>query len=259
MDVVIDKSYLQAAPADKLRTLCGEHTALFTETLLYELLTTDKDTVRTACFKKFSKISAAVVLIPCTGPLFRYEIEQLRPSWPLAAHRVDATFASLVAGVFSRPLNEQPALAQWKREVRHEVDTFREVATGLSAWCSALRDAPSAALSSGCEDLKRQACTNPDVVRKVYQTLGLDGFPDASLLEPTWALFRWVQMHLLFGLDYIQRYGFTDLTAVPKRVEHDVHDLQYALFGTLCGALATKDAGVAENFTMACPNGVVLS
>lgn len=259
MDVVIDKSYLQAISADKLRSLCSEHTALFTETLLYELLTTDEDAVRATCFKKLSKTNGAVVLMPCTGPLFRYEIEQLRPAWPLANHRVDATFESLVAGMFSRPLDEQPAFTQWQREVGHEVETFREVATGLSEWCPALQDAPGSALSSGCEDLKRQACANPDVVRMVYRSLGLDGFPNASLLEPSWALYRWVQMHLLFGLDYIRRYGFADLTAAPKRVEHDVHDLQYALFGTLCGALATKDADVAKNFTMACPNGVVLS
>lgn len=259
MDVVIDKSYLQGAPADKLRALCCEHTALFTETLLYEVLTTDEDTVRAACFEKLLRTNRAVVLIPCTGPLFRYEIERQRPAWPLTDHRIDATFESLVAGVFSRPLDEQPALTQWQQKVRHEVETFREVATGVSAWCPALRDAPGSALNSGCDELKRQACADPDVVRRVYRSLGLDGFPDASLLEPSWALFRWVQMHLLFGLDYIRRYGFADLAAVPKRVEHDVHDLQYALFGTLCGALATKDAGVAENFAMACPKGVVFS
>jgi hypothetical protein len=65
-------------------------------------------------------------------------------------------------------------------------------------------------------------------------------------------------MHLLFGLDYIRRYGFADLAAVPKRLEHDVHDLQYALFGTLCGALATKDTEVEQNFRLACPGGALL-
>jgi hypothetical protein len=259
MDVVIDKSYLQAASADNLRTLCGEHTALFIETLLYELLMTVEDAVRTACFAKLSKINEAVVLIPCTGPLFRYEMDQLRPAWPLADHRVDATFESLVTGVFSRPLDQQPALAQWQKEIGREVATFRDVATGISSWCPALLDASSSALRSGCEDLKRQACADPDVVRNVYRSLGLDGFPDASLLEPPWALFRWVQMHLLFGLDYIRRYGFADLAAVPKRVEHDVHDLQYALFGALCGSLATRDRDIELNFRMACPTGTLLS
>lgn len=36
-----------------------------------------------------------------------------------------------------------------------------------------------------CEDLKRQACGDTEVVRKVYRTLGLEGFPCASLLDPS--------------------------------------------------------------------------
>lgn len=260
MLVVIDKSYLQGTSTEKVRSLCGEHTVLFIEALLYELLTSENEAVRTACLAKFPENAGdAIVLIPRVGPLFRYEMQHQRPASPLIDHRVDATLEALVAGVSSRPLDEQGTLAEWRQEVQREVDTFRQVATGVSAWCPALLDAPSAVLSSACDDLKRQACSDADVVRKVYRGLELDGFPCAELLDRSWALFRWVQMHLLFGLDYIRRYGFADLAAVPRRIEHDIHDLQYALFGALCGALATKDAGVASNFAIACSDGVVLS
>jgi len=259
MQVVIDKSYLQGASADELQDLCAKHTVLFIETLLYEILTTEEEPVRRACFAKLGDMTDNVVLIPRTGPLFQHEIEHQQPASPLTNHRVQATFQSLVTGVFSRPLDEQPALAEWRLEVQREVETFHQVATGMSAWCPALLEAQGAVFSTACDDLKRQACTDVDVVRKVYRSLGLEGFPCASLLDPSWALFRWVQMHLLFGLDYIRRYGFTDLAAVPARIEHDVHDLQYALFGTLCGALATRDADVARNFKLACPEGALLS
>lgn len=259
MQVVIDKSFLQGASADRLRGLCAEHTVLFIETLLYELLTTEEEAVRRACFAKLPERSDTVVLIPRTGPLFRHEMEHQRPASPLTDHRVQAAFQSLVTGVFSRPLDEQPALAEWRLEVQREVETFHQVATGVSAWCPALLDARGPLLSTACDDLKRQACTDADVVRRVYQSLGLEGFPCASLLDPSWALFRWVQMHLLFGLDYIRRYGFADLAAVPGRLEHDVHDLQYALFGALCGALATNDGDIARNFKMACPEGALLT
>lgn len=259
MQVVIDKSYLQGASAENIQGLCAEHTVLFLEALLYELLTTEEEPVRRACFAKLREPTDNVVLIPRTGPLFRHEIEHQRPASPLTDHRVQATFQSLVTGVSSRPLDEQPALAEWRLEVQREVGTFHRVATGVSAWCPALLKARGPVLSTACDDLKRQACANADVVRNVYRSLGLEGFPRASLLDPSWALFRWVQMHLLFGLDYIRRYGFADLAAVPGRLEHDVHDLQYALFGTLCGALATKDADVARNFTMAYPGGELLS
>jgi hypothetical protein len=48
MHVVIDKSYLQGASVDTIQRLCGEHKVLFIETLLYELLTTETNQVRTA-------------------------------------------------------------------------------------------------------------------------------------------------------------------------------------------------------------------
>jgi len=258
MQVVIDKSYLQGAAAGALRNLCAEHTVLFTETLLYELLTTEEEAVRRACFSKFPEMDDNVVLIPRTGPLFRYEIEHHHPASPLTDHRVHATFRDLVNGVSRESPEQQTALAEWQAEVRREVATFHQVATGVAEWCPPLREARGPVLDTACEDLKRQACDDADVVRRVYGSLGLDGFPPASLLDGSWALFRWVQVHLLFGLDHIRRYGFADLAAIPARLEHDVHDLQYALFGTLCGGLATRDGDIARNFRMARPDGALL-
>jgi hypothetical protein len=42
-------------------------------------------------------------------------------------------------------------------------------------------------------------------------------------------------------------------------VEHDIHDMDYVIFGALCGALATKDVDVANNFLLSCPDGKLLS
>lgn len=184
MQIVIDKSFLQGASADTVRRLCGEHTVLFIETLLYELLTTESEAVRTTCFAKLRGSDTSTVLIPRVGPLFRYEMKHLRPASPLSDHRTDATFESLVNGVFSRSLEDDPTLVAWKGEVRREVETFRQVATGVTAWCPALLEAPGAVLSSACQDLKLQACRETDVVRKVYLSLDLEGFPPASSLDP---------------------------------------------------------------------------
>jgi hypothetical protein len=110
MQVVIDKSYLQGAWAGNLRGLCVKHTVLFTETLLYELLTTSEEAIQRACFDKFPEMDGDIVLIPRTGPLFRYEIEHERAATPLTDHRVQATFAGLVSGVFGRSEDQQRAL-----------------------------------------------------------------------------------------------------------------------------------------------------
>lgn len=257
MEIVIDKSYLQGASPHEIRGLYAEHTILFIETLLYELLTTETAVQRT-CFDKLSEGNDKVVIVPCTGPLIRYEMESQQPASPLIGHQVQITFQSMVDGVLSRPLNEHPALAKWRLEVQREIDMFHQVARGIAEWCPALLNASGHVLSEACDDLKRQACVGVEVVSKIYRSLDLEDFPHATLLDSSWVVFRLVQMHLLFGLDYVRRYGFADLVEVPKRLEHDIHDVQYALFGTLCGALATRDKEVAQNFKLACPDGTLM-
>ena len=66
MDVVIDKSYLQGASEDAVRSLCDEQTVLFTKTLFYELLTA-AEPMRDACFAKLPATDNPVALIPSTG------------------------------------------------------------------------------------------------------------------------------------------------------------------------------------------------
>jgi len=166
-------------------------------------------------------------LIPRTGPLFRHEIENLRAASPVVDHRIAVTFRfnpRLTSRSFHHSPDEQAALDEWRQEVDREVATFHEAATGVSDWCPSLKTASGHGLKAACEDLKRQACADTQVVRTVYRSLGLEGFPNASFLGPAWTLFRWVQAHLLFCLDYVGRYGFADLPSIPKRVEHDIHD-----------------------------------
>ena len=261
MEIVIDKSYLHGASTETVRRLCEEHNVLFTEALLYELLTTE-ESKRVGCFAKFPEKENPVTLIPRAGPLLRYENKHLRAASPLIDHRIKVDFRfnpKLATETFQHSPDEETALAEWRDDVKREVETFHEVATGVSAWCPRLLTASGKELCIGCEDLKRQACTDPDVVRGVYRSLDLEGFACPRLLDPSWVLFRWTQAHLLFSLDYIFRYGFADLKKIPKRVEHDIHDIQYFIFGCLCCGLATKDKNIMHNFSLACSEGKLFS
>lgn len=259
MQFVIDKSYLQSTSAENLRTHASHHTILFAESLLYELLTTEREIVRRTCLAKLTQVNSSIKLLPSTGPLFQHEIAHQQPAYPVIDHTLPVTFQDLVTGLDSCPLDEQPALSEWQLEVQREVEAFDLVAKSLAEWCPKLETAKRSVLGQACGELKEQACGDADVVRRIYRNLGLEDFPCASLIDSAWITFRWVQMHILFGLDHISRYGFGNSDRIPKQVEHDVHDLQYALFGTLCGGLATTDLGIKQNFRLACPNGFLLS
>jgi len=259
MHIVVDKDYVCGASSVSIRKLCKEHTVIFLETLLYELLTTEPHE-SAMCFSKFPDTKNAVVIIPCAGPLLRYEMAYHKAACPLIDHRLKMDFPfDPVVSTGSLSSQQTAMLSQWQQEIQREVETFHQVATGISVWCPDLITVSGNALSDACENLKEQAAHNPGVVRGIYKSLRLTEFPPASVLDESWVLFRWFQSHLLFSLDYIKRYGFSELNKIPKRIEHDIHDIQYAAFSALAGALASDDKCLISNFKLMCPRGKVIS
>lgn len=260
MEIVIDKSYLQGAPAKTIRSLCEEHIVLFSETLLYEILTSDKLT-RDSCFAKLPLTDNPVVLIPRIGPLIRYEIEYMAAS-RILDHQLEFPYRfnpRFRDHTFRHSAHEEATLHQWQSDVDKEVLRFRNIATSLSVWCPALKSVSGEELKNVCRDLKKQACRDLKIIRMIYRDISPVGFPPDHLLGPAWALFRWVQTKVLFALDYLGRYGFGELLNIPKRVEHDIHDSDYVAFGALSGTLATRDNDIAYNFLLCYPDGRLLS
>ena len=76
-----------------------------------------------------------------------------------------------------------------------------------------------------------------------------------------WTIFRWVQVQLLYGLEWTRRFGRLDPDAVPpdqlKRLTHDVIDMEYVILGVLQGGIATTDKGVAGMFGLLRGDGAV--
>ena len=172
MQIVIDKSYLQGVATEAIQRLCEEHTVLLTETLFYEILTAT-ESVQRACFAKLSVRENPVVLIPCVGPLLHYEIEHRQAAFPLIDYRLPFTVEfnpQLSTGTFRHPLTEEETLAQWRKEVQHEVETFHLGATEVAAWCPELRELSSDARRTACEDLKQQTGVDVDAVSIDRQT-----------------------------------------------------------------------------------------
>jgi hypothetical protein len=76
-----------------------------------------------------------------------------------------------------------------------------------------------------------------------------------------WALFRWVQTQIIYGLIFRNKYS----GSVPdgagdnfwRRAEHDMLDSHYVLLASLAGAIATRDNGMKNIFMKICSSGVV--
>ena len=84
--IVLDKSFLDGANPQQIKSLCDDHTVLMPDVLFYELITTDEAS-RKPCFNKFPDTNNPVELIPNIGTLLRYELSTRKPCSPLYDRR----------------------------------------------------------------------------------------------------------------------------------------------------------------------------
>jgi hypothetical protein len=82
-------------------------------------------------------------------------------------------------------------------------------------------------------------------------------FPAPELLDEEWAFFRWVQVQLLAGLDFIGRHG---VNAQPNEESmlHELLDLDYLISALLVGGLACRENRFIQRFRFLRPDGVIL-
>ncbi|MDE0055954.1 MAG: hypothetical protein OXT64_17105, partial [Gammaproteobacteria bacterium] len=81
-------------------------------------------------------------------------------------------------------------------------------------------------------------------------------------LGPEWTIYRWVQVQLLYALEWLEKRGQLDpvkLTAKEREnLQHDVIDIEYVILGVLQGALASRDKRMRAAFRTLRPDGVLL-
>jgi hypothetical protein len=82
-------------------------------------------------------------------------------------------------------------------------------------------------------------------------------FPSSDLIDEQWAYFRWIQVYLLPGLDFINRHG-VNVVPSEENMVHELIDLDYLITALLVGGLACREKLFLERFRLLRSDGVVL-
>lgn len=94
-------------------------------------------------------------------------------------------------------------------------------------------------------------------MRGFYRNHWHKPLPKPELIDQKWWHFRWIQVHLLAGLDFIKSYG-RDVKPNEKRLTNEVLDLKYLVNALLVGGVASRDSTIVDLFKFLRPDGIVL-
>jgi hypothetical protein len=268
-EIVVDKSFIDGSSAATVRDLCGSHHVLMTEELFFELITTEHEKRRRA-FCKFPEVADPVSLIPNVGALLRFEKEAGMPCAPnLRRHRIEASFefnSRLREGTFMFEGQYAEELKSFREEVKENTREFIERCFVVHEFFPEMVDLKASDFPSALTTARRSIATDLSRVKQVYHLLTANHpdqqAPKSELIDQNWAWFCWVQVQLIAALRIFVRYQGKMPSGVNDRfwtiAEHTMLDSYYVLFGTLCGALASRDAEIQEDFRLLRPDGLLL-
>ncbi len=197
--------------------------------------------------------------------LLRYEQQHQRSCGKPSEHAIDIQFRfnpALADKDYELPPEAQESMQEEAAELEEE--KFRLI--GLSETVSSLFNN----LLIGSDTNRQQALdsalasiADTEFILNFYDQLASSDlgyvFPNTSIIGPHWAHFRWLQVELLFSVDWHIRYQGQVRqmlsNGVNERLEHDLHDAQALALGILEGAFATREKKLAHWFRLLCPSG----
>jgi len=223
---------------------------------------------RSTCFSKFPRTANPVDLVTHVGGLLRIEIETQQPSGKPSLHRENIRFqfnAALLRDDYELPPKVAQTVAEHTAELQLDVASFINSVHLMSTLFPDVLAGSDSSRQAAREAAKHVLAYDTDALRGFYGQLKLPNaqrpLPPAASVTPDWALFRWLQVKLLFALDVYCRYGGRLPEPLsPKlyeKMEHDVLDAQYLILGVLERSFATRETKLKEWWALICPNGAL--
>jgi hypothetical protein len=262
--VILDKCFLQGAPASSIKKLASTHRLVMSSALFYELLTCDSRG-RKGCFFKLPNTENPVELVEHASQLIKNEIKTHRPSGKPSLHKEDIRFrfnSKLVNNDYELPLEAKAAIREQSDMLQSDIKQFIEQANLTPIYFPDLFTGTDEERTNARHEAEKKITANRFLLPLYSQLKSPEPqapFPPHNLLDESWAIYRWLQVQLLFGLDLFVRYAGNIPDHLTKNIyiklEHDVLDAQVLMLGCLEGAFATREKKLIRWWHLLCPNG----
>jgi hypothetical protein len=254
----MDKSFLDGVSSAQLQFYTRNGwTFAIPEVLMYEHFR-KRDGWRIANIFKLHRVEKSLFLLPGIGEMFRIEAKKLKPAiTTLRAENIQFIAQKGPSGEFFELDGESLTQTEERSE-----QLAAKVPTMIHVWQSlrempAIKNASPKELPEVIKEHKIKIRDDRDDMRGFYANHRHHHFPPANLIDEQWAYFRWIQVYLVAGLDFINRYG-VDVVPSEENMIHELIDLDYLIPAILVGGLACREKRFLERFRLLRSNGVVL-
>jgi hypothetical protein len=262
--VVIDKSFLYHKGPSEVAKLCEQTVVVMPDSLFYELITTDKDSLQ-RCFERLPNRRNPVMLV-ALGLLLHYEMEKGHPYGGLAEHAINEDYVinvGLREGTFVFKEKIDEARKQWQDRVKKETQNFIGRCLCVHEFFPELNGISWSDFPGAIAKARRKVAEDHDFVGDICaRHVELDNGVKPTRFDANWAWFRMFQCQLLGALRLFGKWQ----GKYPKNVgekfhtktEHSMLDVDYVVIGALAGGIATFDEQIREDFLMVCPQGELI-
>jgi hypothetical protein len=217
-----------------------------------------RDQRRIANLFKLHRIERSVVLLPGIGEMFRREAATLLPACvTMPVRAVKLTVQRGPSGeYFELDRRSLMSTETRSRELKEKCHTMMTVWHSLRQ-IPDLRAASSKEAPEKIKELSLKIRNDRADIRGFYANHRQRNLPAPELLDEKCAFFRWIQVYLLAGLDFISRYGVGTKPNEESMV-HELLDLDYLIAALLVGGLACRETRFVERFRFLHQEGVIL-
>jgi hypothetical protein len=261
---VLDKSFLQAVSKRRVEELNNSYKLLMPEVMLYELVKGAPED-RANWFSKLPSTVRPFELSRNLGHYLRYEKENLLscglPSLHIRAIDHSAT-ENYRNPEYAIPAELSTLREARKAEVNQDVKTLFWLTESIGTMLPETQGVPPKDRKQVQTDLEDKIASDDEFLKDAVNNIMPHPHPESSEVDKTWISYRWLQVNLLFALDYWVRHTQrVDLSTESKQLErfrHDALDASYLIIGIQEGAFATKEKKLIRWWNRILPEGVLI-
>ncbi|MDF1690368.1 MAG: hypothetical protein P1U35_12240 [Cycloclasticus sp.] len=266
-EIILDKCFLQGASQGAIEKMTESFQLLMPDVLFYELISSCEPG-RSRCFSKFPNSPNPIPVTQHIGALLNHEITAHQPSGLPSENLVEVDYRfnpELATGEYEFSERDLQTCSEIEEELKSDISALIQRVNSLEELFPNFHERVRKEQEPYVREIMNAVANDVSDLATFLSQLELPGekaMPPRESLNQNWAIFRWLQVQLLFAIDIARRYGVLDIAKLTEKqqtsFEHDVLDSHYLILGILQKSLATKEKKLIHFFKLLCPDGTLV-